>query len=552
MAESISTSTTSEENTIIYNDALLATIARTRRHTIGDLLWRSAARFPNKTAIVYGQLRQTYAELDKVVNRTANALIARGVRKGDRIALLSHNNHGFVVVNFALARLGVIMVPINFMLGATEVAFILGHAGASGMIVEEALVTTAEAAIKTANAERTVRVRGVIGEIGNDTPGGWESLRTWMEHSDATVPDVAIADDDPLQLLYTSGTESLPKGATLSSRNLIAQYVSCIVDGQMNADDREIHSMPLYHCAQLHCFLTPGIYLGATNIILPSPDPASILATIEKERATKLFLPPTVWIALLRHPDFDARDLSSLAKGYYGASVMPVEVLKEMGRRLPNVRLFNFYGQTEMSPVATVLPPEDQVRKAGSAGRPCVNVETIIVDIDDRPVPPGTEGEIVHRSPHAMLGYWNDPEKTAEAFRNGWFHSGDLGVIDDEGYLYVVDRKKDMIKTGGENVASREVEEALYAHPGVVEVAVFAVPDPRWIEAVTAAVIPRSGQTLNEDELIAFCKQRLASFKSPKYIVIVDKLPKNASGKILKRELRSTYASLAETEKGRL
>ena len=550
MAESMYTSTTSEENTIIYNDALLATIARTRRHTIGDLLWRSAARFPNKTAIVYGQLRQTYAELDKVVNRTANALTERGVRKGDRIALLSHNNHGFVVVNFALARLGAIMVPINFMLGATEVAFILGHAGASGLIVEDALLTTAEAAIKTAGAERTVRVRGVIGENGNDSSGGWESLQTWMEHPDATAPDVAIADDDPLQLLYTSGTESLPKGAALSSRALIAQYVSCVVDGQMNADDIEIHSMPLYHCAQLHCFLTPDIYLGATNIILPGPDPALILATIEKERVTKLFFPPTVWIALLRHPDFDTCDLTSLAKGYYGASVMPVEVLKEMGRRLPNVRLFNFYGQTEMSPVATVLPPEEQVRKAGSAGRPCVNVETIIVDIDDRPVPPGTEGEIVHRSPHAMLGYWNDPEKTAEAFRNGWFHSGDLGVIDDEGYLYVVDRKKDMIKTGGENVASREVEEALYAHPGVAEVAVFAVPDPRWIEAVTAAVIPRSGQTLNEDELIAFCKQRLASFKSPKYIVIVDTLPKNASGKILKRELRNSYASLAKTKKG--
>ena len=550
MAESMYTSTTSEENTIIYNDALLTTITRTRRHTIGDLLWRSAARFPNKTAIVYGQLRQTYAELDKVVNRTANALIERGVRKGDRIALLSHNNHGFVVANFALARLGAIMVPINFMLGATEVAFILGHAGASGLIVEDALLTTAEAAIKNAGAERTVRVRGVIGENGNDSSDGWESLQTWMEYPNTTVPDVAIADDDPLQLLYTSGTESLPKGAALSSRALIAQYVSCVVDGQMNADDIEIHSMPLYHCAQLHCFLTPGIYLGATNIILPGPDPALILATIEKERVTKLFFPPTVWIALLRHPDFNTRDLSSLAKGYYGASVMPVEVLKEMGRRLPNVRLFNFYGQTEMSPVATVLQPEDQVRKAGSAGRPCVNVETIIVDIDDRPVPPGTEGEIVHRSPHAMLGYWNDPEKTAEAFRNGWFHSGDLGVIDDEGYLYVVDRKKDMIKTGGENVASREVEEALYAHPGVAEVAVFAVPDPRWIEAVTAAVIPRSGQTLNEDELIAFCKQRLASFKSPKYIVIVDTLPKNASGKILKRELRNSYASLAKTKKG--
>jgi fatty-acyl-CoA synthase len=386
----------------------------------------------------------------------------------------------------------------------------------------------------------------VIGEDGTSTTGGWEPLQSWRQHPDATPPDVPLSDDDPLQLLYTSGTESQPKGATLSSRNLIAQYVSCIIDGQMSADDIEIHALPLYHCAQMHCFLTPDIYLGATSIILASPDPALILATIETERVTKLFCPPTVWIGLLRHPDFDTRDLSSLAKGYYGASIMPVPVLQELSRRLPSVRLFNFYGQTEMSPLATVLPPEDQVRKAGSAGRAASNVETIIVDDDDRPVPVGTIGEIVHRSPHAMLGYWHDPEKTAEAFRNGWFHSGDLGVLDEEGYLYVVDRKKDMIKTGGENVASREVEEALYAHPAVAEVAVFSVPHPHWIEAVTAAVVTRQGYTLTADELIAFCRERLAGYKTPKYIVIVNQLPKNASGKILKRELRSTYASLAE------
>lgn len=474
----------------MYDDRLNATIAHARRHTIADLLRRSAARLHDKTAIISGQLRQTYAELDTVVNRTANALVERGVRKGERIALLSHNNHGFVVTHFALARLGAILVPINFMLGPAEVAYILAHSAATGMIVEDALLSTAEAALIAASAERSVRIRGVIGEHDSDSLGEWESLQTWMEHTDHTNPDIALADDDPLQLLYTSGTESRPKGATLTSRALIAQYVSCIVDGQMSIDDVEVHSMPLFHCAQLHCFLTPDIYLGATSIILPSPDPASILATIEKERATKLFCPPTVWIALLRHPDFDTRDLSSLAKGYYGASIMPVEVLKELSRRLPNVRLFNFYGQTEMSPVATVLAPEDQVRKAGSAGRPCVNVETIIVDDDDRPVPPGVEGEIVHRSPHAMLGYWNDPEKTAEAFRNGWFHSGDLGIIDEEGYLYVVDRKKDMIKTGGENVASREVEEAIYAHPAVAEVAVFGVLHPRWVEAVTVPSCP--------------------------------------------------------------
>ncbi|MFC4007303.1 acyl-CoA synthetase [Nonomuraea purpurea] len=503
----------------------------TRQHAIGDLLRRSAARFPSKTAIVYGDLRQSYADLDLMVNRTANALAARGVGKGDRFALFSHNNHAFVVAYFALAKLGAVSVPINFMLRAEEVAYILDHSGATGMLVEEALRPVAEAALTSA-----VGVRGVIGAAD-----GWESFAQWAAFGEASEPRVEVGDDDPIQLMYTSGTESRPKGATLSSRGLIAQYVTCVVDGEMSHHDVEVHSLPLYHCAQLHCFLTPGIYLGATNIVLPGASPAAILATIEGERATKLFCPPTVWISLLRHPDFDRRDLSSLRKGYYGASIMPVEVLKEIAARLPEVRLFNFYGQTEMAPVATILGPEEQLTRLGSAGRPALNVETRIVDDQDRPVPPGVVGEIVHRSPHAMLGYWNDPDKTAEAFRGGWFHSGDLGVMDADGYLSVVDRKKDMIKSGGENVAGREVEEAIYRHPAVAEAAVFGVRDEKWIEAVAAAVVLREGAELTAEELIAFLRERLAPFKTPKRVAFVAALPKNASGKVLKRELRESF-----------
>ncbi|MEU6712066.1 acyl-CoA synthetase [Nonomuraea sp. NPDC046802] len=503
----------------------------TRQHAIGDLLRRSAARFPSKTAIVYGDLRQSYADLDLTVNRTANALAARGVGKGDRFALFSHNNHAFVVAYFALAKLGAISVPINFMLGAEEVAYILDHSGATGMLVEQALQPVAEAAVTSA-----VGVRGVIGAAD-----GCESFAEWAAFGEASEPRVEVGDDDPIQLMYTSGTESRPKGATLSSRGLIAQYVTCVVDGEMSHHDVEVHSLPLYHCAQLHCFLTPGIYLGATNIVLPGASPAAILATIEGERATKLFCPPTVWISLLRHPDFDRRDLSSLRKGYYGASIMPVEVLKEIAARLPEVRLFNFYGQTEMAPVATILGPDEQLTRLGSAGRPALNVETRIVDDQDMPVPPGVVGEIVHRSPHAMLGYWNDQDKTAEAFRGGWFHSGDLGVMDADGYLSVVDRKKDMIKSGGENVASREVEEAIYRHPAVAEAAVFGVRNEKWIEAVAAAVVLREGAELTAEELIAFLRERLAPFKTPKRVAFVAALPKNASGKVLKRELRESF-----------
>ena len=521
-------------------------IAHARSQSIGDLLRRSAARDPDKTAIVYRGLRQTYTELDATVSRTAAALAARGAAAGDRVAIFSHNNHAFVVAYFALARLGAVSVPINFMLTATEVGYVLGHSGATGLIAEDALVPVAEQALREQGGGSSITVRGVIPDHGDQpSPGqeaGWEAVPDWMAYDGPPPPDVTVADDDLAQLIYTSGTESRPKGAMLSHRSLIAQYVSCVVDGEMSGADVEVHSLPLYHCAQLHCFLTPGIYLGATNVVLPGADPAAILQAVEAEHATKLFCPPTVWISLLRHPDFARRDLSSLRKGYYGASIMPVEVLKEIGARLPGVRLFNFYGQTEMGPLATVLKPADQVRKAGSAGRAALNVETLVVDEAGRPQPDGQIGEIVHRSPHAMLGYWQDPERTAQAFAGGWFHSGDLGVLDAEGYLTVVDRKKDMIKSGGENVASREVEEALHQHPAVAEAAVFGLPHPQWIEAVTAAVVVKDGQAATPEELIAHCRERLGAFKVPKHVVLVGALPKNASGKLLKRELRATIA----------
>ncbi|MDI2129403.1 fatty acyl-CoA synthetase [Yinghuangia seranimata] len=518
---------------------------RARRHGLADLLARSAARTPHKTAIVFGPLRQTFAEFDALVTRTAAGFAERGVAKGDRVVLLARNSHGFATAYFALARIGAVSVPVNFMLNPDEVAYVLTHAGATGVVAGADLTATADAALAAAGlAPEALSVRAVIPAGGTAGAEGWEPFAA-LGASTATCPDVDLDDDDPVQIMYTSGTESRPKGAVMTSRNLIAQYTTAIVDGGMGSDDVEIHALPLYHCAQLHCFLTPDIQLGATSVILPAPDAATILATVEAEKVTKLFCPPTVWISLLRHPDFDTRDLSTLRKGYYGAAAMPVEVLHELRRRLPQLALYNFYGQTEMSPVATILGPADQERKAGSAGRAGLNVETRVVDDNDEPVPPGTVGEIVHRGPHTMLGYWNDPDRTAEAFRNQWFHSGDLGVLDDEGYLTVVDRKKDMVKTGGENVASREVEEVIHQHPAVAEAAVFGIAHPYWIEAVTAVVVAKPGEKIDPDDVIAHCRARLAGFKVPKYVAVAEALPKNPSGKILKRELRGGYAHLA-------
>jgi fatty-acyl-CoA synthase len=360
--------------------------------------------------------------------------------------------------------------------------------------------------------------------------------------TDPLLP-VALQSHDLAQIIYTSGTESSPKGAMLTHDAVLWQYVSCVVNAEIAEADVALHALPLYHCAQLDVFFGPAIYIGSSNVITAKPTPENLLPLLEQHRITSFFAPPTVWIALLRSPLFDAGKLGHhLSKGYYGASIMPVEVLKELASRLPAVRLWNLYGQTEIAPLATMLAPEDQLRKPGSCGKAVLNVETRVVNDALQDVAVGEVGEIVHRSPHLMLGYLNDPERTAAAFEGGWFHSGDLAVIDDEGYISVVDRKKDMIKTGGENVASREVEEMIYRLPAVSEVAVVGLPDAKWIEAVTAIVVLKVGQTLTEAEVMAHCSEHMAHFKAPKRVVFTDALPKNPSGKLLKRELRQRYA----------
>jgi fatty-acyl-CoA synthase len=506
------------------------------RQTLGDILRRTAAREPRKTAIVCGGTTWTFAEFDAICDRLAAGLAGIGVAAGDRVAILSRNSHAFAALRFALARLGAVLVPINFMLNADEASFILRHAGARLLAVGPDLVEAGkQAAARDTKVERLIWLPG---EDGGTPPDGMLTFDGLLAGA-GRPPDIEVEGRSPAQIIYTSGTESLPKGAMLTHEAVLWEYVSCIVEGEIAATDRVLHALPLYHCAQLDVFLGPSVYVGATSVITGKPTPDNILALLEKHRCNSFFAPPSIWIALLRSPVFDKTDLSRLSKGYYGASIMPVAVLEEIGRRLPKVRLWNFYGQTEIAPLATVLKPEDQVRKAGSAGRAVLNVETRVVDDGMKDVRPGEVGEIVHRSPQLLQGYFNDEERSVAAFAGGWFHSGDLATIDEEGYITVVDRKKDMIKSGGENVASREVEEKIYQHPAVSEVAVVGLPDPYWVEAVTAVIVVKSGHSLDEAAVIQHCKSRMAPFKVPKRVVFVDSLPKNPSGKLLKRELRS-------------
>ncbi|MBI5276149.1 MAG: acyl-CoA synthetase [Burkholderiales bacterium] len=508
------------------------------RQTLGDLLRRTARRHPGKLAIRCGQVDWSYSEFDAICNRVAAGLAANGVQPGDRVAMLARNSHAFAAMRFALARLGAVLVPINFMLNAEEVRFILEHSGARLLCVDSGLTALGREASKGTAASKLLWLPS---EDESSPEPGLLRFEDLLKHGDMP-PARELAGSMLAQVVYTSGTESRPKGAMLTHDAVISEYVTCLVDAEIAEADRVLHALPLYHCAQLDVFLGPCVYVGATNVITSKPTPDNLLALMAANGISSFFAPPTVWISLLRSAAFDATDLSKLAKGYYGASIMPVEVLREIQKRLPQVRLWNLYGQTEIAPVATVLKPEDQLRKAGSAGRAGLNIETRVVDDAMQDVAVGEVGEIVHRSPQLLTGYYHDDERTRAAFEGGWFHSGDLATIDAEGYITVVDRKKDMIKTGGENVASREVEEAMYGIPGVSEVAVIGLPDPRWIEAVTAVVVAKPGHTLTEEALIAACRERLGGFKVPKRVILADSLPKNPSGKLLKRELRQRYA----------
>jgi len=523
-------------------DDLATTIQHARSQNIGDVLRRSAKRLGHKTAIKCGAVTWTYAEFNTLCDRLGRGLGKYGVAKGDRVAVLSRNSHAFAALRFALARIGAVIVPINFMLNPDEVRFILASSGATVLAVGPDFIDAGRAA-----SAKDCAVKSLVwlpGEQPSAPPTGMTTFDDLLD-ADALPLNTYVDSRDLAQIIYTSGTESLPKGAMLSHEAVMWQYTSCVIDGDMAENDVMLHALPLYHCAQLDVFLGPATYLGGTSVIIGQPAPDLILSLIAQHGVTSFFAPPTVWIGMLRSPHFDTTDLSSLQKGYYGASIMPVEVLLELQRRLPNVRFWNFYGQTEIAPVATVLKPEDQLRKAGSAGKPVINVETRVVNDAMEDVAVGEVGEIVHRSPHLLSGYYNNPEKTAEAFFGGWFHSGDLATIDDEGYITVVDRRKDMIKTGGENVASREVEEMIYRLPEVSEVAVVGLPDPRWIEAVTAIVVVKAGQSLTESAVIDHCAKAMAHFKTPKRVIFVDSLPKNPSGKLLKRELRQRYLAAA-------
>lgn len=496
-----------------------------RSSTVDGVLRRSARRSPEGVALRYGERVWTYAELDDAVSRAARVLQESGLGRGDRVGAYGHNSDAYLIGFLACSRAGFVHVPINQNLTGDDLAYIIGQSGSAVVLADPDLAP---------RLPDTVRVLPL-----RDAADSLLTRLAAVAPYDGEEPDSG----DLVQLLYTSGTTAHPKGAMMSHRALIHEYVSAVQALDLKASDRPLHSLPLYHSAQMHVFLLPYLAVGAENTILDGPDATRILDLVAAGRADSLFAPPTVWIGLSQHPGFATRDLSALRKAYYGASIMPVPVLEKLRERLPGLAFYNCFGQSEIGPLATVLGPDEHEGRMASCGRPVLFVEAKVVDATGKEVPDGTQGEVVYRSPQLCDGYWGKLDETEEAFRGGWFHSGDLAVRDAEGYFTVVDRVKDVINSGGVLVASRQVEEALYTHPAVAEAAVIGLPDARWIEAVTAVVVPaRDEARVTEAELIAHAREKLAAFKAPKRVVFVDELPRNASGKILKRELRDRFS----------
>ncbi|WP_405523511.1 acyl-CoA synthetase [Streptomyces canus] len=490
--------------------------------TVDGVLRRSARRTPARVAVEYGERSWTYEELDDAVSRAARVLLDQGIERGDRVGAYGHNSDAYLIGFLACARAGLVHVPVNQNLTGDDLAYIVGQSGSTLVLADPDL------AGRLPEGVRTVPLRdadeSLLARLATASPYDGPEPRS----------------EDLVQLLYTSGTTALPKGAMMTHRALVHEYLSAITACDLSAGDRPVHSLPLYHSAQMHVFLLPYLAVGATNIILDAPDGDRLFDLIEQGRADSLFAPPTVWIGLSNRPDFATRDLGGLRKAYYGASIMPVPVLERLRERLPKLAFYNCFGQSEIGPLATVLAPDEHKGRMDSCGRAVLFVDARVVDENGKDVSDGTPGEIVYRSPQLCEGYWGKPEETEAAFRDGWFHSGDLAVRDAHGYFTIVDRVKDVINSGGVLVASRQVEDALYTHEAVAEVAVIGLPDERWIEAVTAVVVPRGEVT--EAELLDHAREKLAHFKAPKRVLFVDELPRNASGKILKRELRDRFA----------
>ncbi len=493
-------------------------------HTMADPIQRAVATAPTTESVVCGDQRMTYAETWSRVRRLAGHLATLGLHKGDRVVVVSANCHRYVEAYQAIPAAGYVIVPLNRRSSEAELRFATQDSEA------KVLVTDMEPRPFEELFEHVVRM-----------PDGYEAALAEAPEADLGA-DAGVEETDLAGIFYTSGTTGRAKGVMLTHRNLVANAWTALAWAKLSAEDRWLLMAPMFHAAGT-CVVLASTWVGSTQVVLPTFEPARALSLVETEQVTGTLAVPTMLIAMIEEQLARPREVSSLRLLSHGAAPVGTEVLRRAHKVFPDSELLHLYGTTETAPIATALPREQEVLsgvRARSCGQPAVGVQVRVVDEEGHPLAPGQVGEVAIRGANVMAGYWRRPEETATALRDGWYRTGDLGYLDDCSFLYLVDRLKDMIVTGAENVYSVEVEEVLYLHDMVLEACVFGVPHPRWGEAVQAVVVARG--PLTAEELLGHCRARLANFKVPKQIEVREQpLPRSASGKILKRELREPY-----------
>ncbi len=513
--------------------------------TLGAMLARTARKYPNRTAVINGDQVFSYEAFNQRVNRVSQALMQLGLQKGDRLGVLTENCGQFLELYFTAAKTGSMFCPFNNLLTPKETGELLVYAGPRFLFYSPAQ----EAKV----AELAPKIPGLQGCycLGQPTWEGAKPYTDLLAGDNDQEPGVAVDPLDIMSIYFTSGTTGKPKGAMRTHQHLYTTATTGVIENRIGSDERVLIVTPMYHVSFEdnigRCFLLPN-----TTVVFPGHfDPGKVLKCIEEYKITCCLLVPTMINAMVHHPDMETADLSSLRRIFYVGAPMPVELLKKSMKTFGRfgTGFCQQYGATETGPLATILLPEDhvvdgppeKVRRLASAGRPVLDCEVRMVDPLGRDVPKGDIGEIVLRSQAIMKGYWQMPEATAERIRDGWLYTGDLGQFDDEGYVFIVDRKNDLIISGGKNIYPREVEEVIYAHPAVLEATVVGVPDDYWGEAVKAVVVLKEGEELTAKDLIDFCGQRIASYKKPKTVEFWPELPKSASGKLLRRKVRDEY-----------
>lgn len=518
-----------------------------RRQNLGDSLRRSALAAPNKPAIIYyttdGASRSvTYAELNRRANAVAHNLLQRGIAKGDKVAALSRNSIEFLVLGYALHKIGAWLVPINFMLQPPDVQHLIDFSETKWFFVEDALLgNVAPVLDKLTGVQQFVQFGP-----SPSRPAGWMAFDELLP-GPTHEPEVLIESDDVATLLFTSGTESAPKGVLSTHANYCAAQLSWSMNMGVAQDDVFLVSIPLIHAAG-YVLSTLCLTNHATIVMTQAPQPVQMIELMARHRATAIALPPTLYVAMVACPNFKTCDLTHVTKLMTWASTIPRAMVDGWKEVAPNARFYSGQGMSETT--AAVLTggfvsswaemPNGDGRWVGTAI--AFGADVRLVDDEDQDVPVGMAGEQIIRGPVVMKGYYKNAEANERAFRGGWFHTGDVLFRDAEGNYFFADRKKDMIKSGGENVYCQEVESVLGTHPAVMQCAVFGLPDERWGEAVAAAVIARAGSTVTEAELIEYCRERLAGFKTPKRIFFRTSMPISAANKLLKRELKAEYA----------